>query len=126
MLEKLFGERLVSKLRAILLMEADFNAGNKIVYGERMLGNVRKYRLMPDEIFSERNRMADDGGLTKVLFYDVVRQLRTVAAIASVDASNCYDRVAHAIASLIFQAFGVKGETCQAMLKCIQDMRFYL
>ena len=42
MLEKMFGVRLVSKLRAILLMEADFNAANKIVYGNRMLANARK------------------------------------------------------------------------------------
>ena len=102
MLEKAFGERLVSKLRAILLMEADFNAANKIVYGERMLNNVRRHKLIPDEIFSEKGRMADDGDLSKVIFYDIVRQLKTTAAISSVDASNCYDRVAHAIASLIF------------------------
>ncbi len=31
MLEKMFGVRLVSKLRDILLMEADFNAMNKEV-----------------------------------------------------------------------------------------------
>jgi hypothetical protein len=36
MLEKLFGVRLVSKLRAILLMQADFNAMNKEVYGVRI------------------------------------------------------------------------------------------
>ena len=73
-LEKMFGVRLVSKLRAILLMEADFDAANKIVYGNWMLANARKYKLMPEDIFSERNRMADDGGLAKVLFYDIVRQ----------------------------------------------------
>ena len=33
MLEKMFGKRLVTELREILLMEADFNAANKIVYG---------------------------------------------------------------------------------------------
>ena len=126
MLEKLFGERLVSKLRAILLMEADYNAANKILFGERMLDNVRKYKLMPEEIFSERGRMADDGGLAKILFYDIVRQTRLVAMISSVDASNCYDRIAHAIASLVFQAFGVKDAACQATLECIQNMRYYL
>ena len=41
MLEKMFGCTLVSKLRAILLMEADFNALNKMVYGERMMAVVR-------------------------------------------------------------------------------------
>ena len=54
MLEKTFGERMVSKLRAILLMEADFNAANKIIYGERMLDNAREHKLMPEEIFSEK------------------------------------------------------------------------
>ena len=65
MLEKTFGVRLVSKLRAILLMEADFNATNKEVYGVRMLDNARKHKLIPEEIFSERNRTADDGALAK-------------------------------------------------------------
>ena len=40
MLEKTLGVRLVSKLRAILLMEADFNTMNKKVYGIRMLDNA--------------------------------------------------------------------------------------
>jgi hypothetical protein len=50
MLEKMFGVRLVSKLRAILLMEADFNAMNKEVYGVRMMDNARRYKLIPEEI----------------------------------------------------------------------------
>ena len=95
----------MSKLRAILLMEADFNAANKILYGNCMLANARKYKLMPEDIFSERNRMADDGGLAKILFYDIVRKRRVPAGIASVDADNCYDIVAHLIDSLVFQSF---------------------
>ena len=87
--EKMFIVRLVSKLRAILLMEADFNAANKIVYGNQMLENTRKYSLMPEYIFSERNMMADDGGLAKIILYDIVRQRRVPAVIASVDAANC-------------------------------------
>ena len=54
MLEKSTGVRLVSKLHVILLMEADFNAANKIVFGRRMLDNTHKYQVMPDEIFSEK------------------------------------------------------------------------
>ncbi len=107
MLEKTLGVTLVTKLRAILLMEGDFNTTNKIVYQVRMLQNARKYNQMPEEIFGKKNRMADDGTLCKTLFYDIVRQTRIGAAIASVDASNCYDRITHAMASLIFQAFGV-------------------
>ncbi len=72
MREKTLGVTLVSKLRAILLMEADFNATNKIVYGNRMMKHIRKHNQMPEEIFSEKNRMADDGTLCKTLFYDIM------------------------------------------------------
>jgi hypothetical protein len=43
-----------------------------------------------------------------------------------VDAANCYDSIAHAIASLIFQACGVPTEGVVAMLSAIQDMKYFL
>jgi hypothetical protein len=73
MLEKLFGCAPITKVRSILLMEADFNSTNKIIYGQRMLQVVRNYRLMPEEIYSKKNRLAEDGTLVKVLFCDIVR-----------------------------------------------------
>ena len=118
MLEKMFGCALITKLWSILLMEADFNATNKIIYGQRMLHQARKYKLIPEEIYSERNRLADDGTLTKVLFYDIVRQTRRPAGIGAADADNCYDRIAHPIASMVFQLLGVPKEA--AVLICCQ------
>jgi hypothetical protein len=107
-------------------MEADFNATNKIVYGNRMLHKVRQNNFMPEEIYSEKNRLADDGTLVKVLFYDIVRQTRLPAGISAVDADNCYDRIAHPIASLVFQALGIKKEACESIFTTIQDMKFFL
>jgi hypothetical protein len=72
-------------------MEANFNATNKIIYGQQMLHQARKYKLIPEEIFSKWNRLADDGTLAKVLFYDIVRQMRLPAEISAVDADNCYN-----------------------------------
>jgi len=43
MLEKMFGCALITKLQSILLMEADFNATNKIIYGQQMLQQAQKY-----------------------------------------------------------------------------------
>jgi hypothetical protein len=126
MLEKTFGVWLVSKLQAILLMEADFNATNKEAYGVRMLEEARQYKLVPEEIFSGQNCMANNGGLAKPLSYDIVPQLRVPAAIALVDASNCYDRIAHAMALLIFQSFVVAEMAVTTMLETIQDMKFFL
>ena len=71
MLDKTLGVTLVTKLRAILLMEGNFNTTNKIVYGSRMIQMARGHHLIPDEIFSKKNRMADDGTLCKTLFYNI-------------------------------------------------------
>jgi hypothetical protein len=107
-------------------MEADFNAANKIIFGHRMLQMARRYKVMPNEIFSERQRMADDGILSKTLFYDISQQFQTPAALASVDAANCCDRVAHACASLIFRAFGMHLHPTLSMLTAIQQMQLFL
>ena len=119
-------EKIVSKLRAILLMEADFNAVNKEVYGVRTLKEARKYTLVPEEIFSEQNRTTNNGGLAKTLFYDIACQLRIPATITLVDASNWYDHIAHAMALLIFQSFGVEDTAVSAMLEMIHKMKFFL
>jgi hypothetical protein len=126
MLEKTLGVTLVTKLRAILLIKADINATNKIVHGVQMMDNVRGYNLMPEEIFSEKNRMADDKTLCKTLFYNITRQVHVPVAIASVDASNCFNRIAHTKASLVFQAFGVPTTAVKTMLVAIENVKFFL
>jgi hypothetical protein len=76
MLEKIFRCSLITKLRLILLMEADFNATNKTIHGIRMLTNACRYRLMPEEVFSEWNHLTNDGTLSKIIIFDIARQLR--------------------------------------------------
>jgi hypothetical protein len=54
MLKETLGVTLVTKLRAILLMEADFNASNKIIYSVRMMGQARDHNLMSVEIYRKK------------------------------------------------------------------------
>ncbi len=84
MLEKLFGCALITKLRSILLMEVDCNSTNKIMYGQRMVQMVQRYKLMREEI----NCLADNGTLVKVLFHDIVWQTRLPAGIGAVGAET--------------------------------------
>jgi hypothetical protein len=63
-------------------MEVDFNAISKEVYGGRMLDKARKYNLIQEEIFSKKKRTANDGDPAKTLFYNILRQTHSVAAIA--------------------------------------------
>ena len=126
MVEKIFGCSLVSKLRAILLLEANSNCVYKIIFGYRMMENVRHHNLVPTEIYSERGQTADDGTLSKTLSFDVIRKTRLPAGIASVDADSCFNCIAHPIALLIFQALGINLQASEAMLTTIQEMKFFL
>ena len=47
MLEKVAGIALVNKLRAILLIEADFNFHNKLIFGKRMLNQAQAEGVLP-------------------------------------------------------------------------------
>ncbi len=54
MLKKTLGVTLVTKLRAILLMEVDFNASKKIIYDVRMMRQAQDHNLMSDVIYSKK------------------------------------------------------------------------
>ena len=63
-----------------------------------------------EEICSECNRMTDIGTLAKTLLFNIVWVLRVPMAISLVNTANCYNSIAHAIVSLVFQSFGVSEE----------------
>ena len=67
-------------------------------------------------------------GLTvaKVIIYDIVQQARTSAALSSTDAANCYNSIAHAIALLVFQAFGVPLKAVESILTVFEEMKYFL
>ena len=107
MLEKITGVVLVTKLRAILLMEADFNFHNKLVFGTRMMNLAQENGMVPEEIYNEKGKTVKDAIFQQVLIYDLARQWRHPLIAASVDASQCYDRVAHAMTALTLRAYKV-------------------
>ena len=45
MLEKIAGVALVTMLWAILLMKADFNFHNKLIFGKRMMNLARRHGI---------------------------------------------------------------------------------
>ena len=126
MLEKIAGIALVTKLRAIILMEADFNYHNKLIFGKRMMELARQHNLIPEEIYSEKGKTAEDAILHQVLAYDIARQKRAPYIVASVDASQCYDRISHAMAALTLRASKVPPSSVNCMLKPIREMEFYI
>ena len=100
MLEKSAGNVQVSKLRAILLLEVDFNALNKIVFNNRTLPLLEANRSIPYEIIGGRRGQSSlHIALNKKLVYDISNQQKQPMVVISANVSNCYDRIAHPIAS---------------------------
>ena len=126
MLKKIAGVVLVTTLRAILLMEANFNFNTRLIFGDRMMKPARENGLVPEEIYSEKGKMAEDGILQQVLLFDIARQLRRPLLMASVDVAQCYDRIAHAAAALTLRAYKVRQSSVAGMLTPIQSMKYYL
>ena len=117
MLEKIAGVAYITKLRAILLLEADFNFHNKLIFGSRMLDLARQHDLVPEEIYNEKGRTAEDAILQQVLMYDIARVTKRPLVVAQVDAAQCYDRVALAMAALTLRAFKVHNSSVLGMLQ---------
>ena len=88
MLKKIAAVALVVKLRAILLVEADFNFHNKLIFGQRMMDLIRQHGMVPEEIYSEKGKTSKDAILHQVLIYDLARQLCCPLLVASVDAAQ--------------------------------------
>ena len=101
MLEKVAGNIDVQKLRAILLLEADFNALHKIVFNNRLIPKLEETETISIEIIGgRRSQAATHLILNKKLIADIanVRKLPMITTYA--DVTNCYDRVSHPFASL--------------------------
>ena len=50
----------MTKLGAILLMEADFNYHNHLIFGSRMMDLTRRHNMVPEEFFREKEKTAED------------------------------------------------------------------
>ena len=125
MLEKVAGVALVNKLRAILLMEADYNFFNKWVFGYKAINRLYEEGYIPEDQYSQRESTAEDARLDSRLTMDISRQLRIPLAAVSVDADKCYDRINHIIMSLaLLSLVGVSG-LVTTLLHPIQTMKFY-
>ena len=95
------GKILVSKLRAILLLEAGFNALYKIIFNCRILPALEREDLIPSEIMGGRRSQSTlHVALNKKLIADIDNQVKSSSIVISADATNYYNRVAHPFASL--------------------------
>jgi hypothetical protein len=71
LLEKVPGVALVDKLRAILLMEGDFNFFNKWLFGHVAVNKLYEIGYILEDQYSKKSCTADDSKLDNRLTMDL-------------------------------------------------------
>ena len=125
MIKKKQQEEHISRLRSIVLTEADFNFNNKILGKLTLQVAEEKGAIAKEQYGSRKGRSSIDHALNKRLFYDIVRQSRRPAALCSNDAKSCYDRIVHTVAILAYRQLGIAHPPMECMIKTIQNMKHH-
>ena len=125
MLEKVEGNTMVEKLRAILLMEGDYNFFNKLLVGFKAMNTLYKMDFIPEDQYSQRSSTAEDARLDNRLTMDLSKLSRAPMVAISADADKCYDRINHVILSLVLRAVCGESGVVRAMLQPIQQMQYF-
>jgi hypothetical protein len=76
--------------------------------------------MIPVEQFAKQGPQVSHGVLTSGLFCDIACALHKTSAIESVDLANCYDAVAHPIASIALQSLKVRQVMVAMMLYVLE------
>ena len=127
MLEKVVSNIDVEKLRAILLLEADFNVLHKIVFNNRLIPKLEETGTISMEIIRGRwSQAATHLVLNKKLIADIANMRKLPMITICADATNYYDRVAHLFTSLCAQCFILEISCLAVLFRAIQSMRMFL
>jgi len=113
-------------MRTIGQLEADFNQGASIHFGQRMMMNALKHDEIPKSQYSKKGSRAIEGVIVKVLFFDYLRINKLNGAFSAMDLMQCFDRMAHPISALCSQRLGLSKNITSTMIKTISSMRHYI
>jgi hypothetical protein len=125
LLEKVLGVALVDKLRAILLIEGNFNFFNKWLFGHVAVNKLYKLGYIRKDQYSKKGSTAEDSKLENRLTMDLSCQLCQPLIAVSANADKCYNQINHIIMSLLLLAIGGEDGPISAMFRPIQQMRFF-
>ena len=90
MLEKTPGVPLINKFRDILLMEVDFNFGNRLLLGKRIVHQMEARQVVSSETLGSRKALCSiEVAVCRELFLCIVRQRKVNAALELYDAQSC-------------------------------------
>jgi hypothetical protein len=125
-IEKTPGNNFIKKMRAIVLLEADFNYYMKTVFARRMLPSAQDKGQIPMEIFAKKGSNCVNAVMTKIMLCDESQNHHHPMCTGGNDFGDCYDRVAHPPASIALQSWGVPCPAIKVLLLTMQTIHFFL
>ena len=125
-LEKMKGIRLLSKLRTIHLLEADFNTGTKLIFAQRIIQNAYKHKQVPESQYARKHTQAIEAVLVKRLYFDYLRIYKLPGVIISNNARGCFDQMILSIGSLAFRRLGVPWKAVRTLTDTLRNMRHFI
>ena len=115
------------KLRAILLLEVDFNTLYKIIFNNRMMLVLEvREEILQEIISSRRIQAATHLVLNKKLIIDIANTKKLPIVIMYTDIINFHDRVACLFASLNTPYFRLDIAYLLVLIRTIQLMKIFL
>ena len=127
MLEKSRCNVNVSKLRAILLLDADFNALNNIVFNSRALLKIKLLNFVSYKVIGgRRGQPSIHIALNKKLAHDRENQQKRPIVVASADATKCCNMIVNHMLSLSCQHFELQLECLFTLFGTVQTIKMFL
>jgi hypothetical protein len=122
LLLKKYGVTLVEKLRTIVLYQGHFNYLNNYI-GRHVMKDGEAYEQLTWEQYgNHEGKNVIEPALNKVLSFDLIQQARMDADMCYNNAKSCYDRIVHAIASILMQQQNVPVSACMCVFIMLQNL----
>jgi hypothetical protein len=83
-------------------------------------------QLAWEQYGSREGKNAIEQALNKVISFDLIRQARMDTAMCSNDSKSCYDRIVHAIVSILMQKHNVPASACICVFTKPQNLHHTL
>ncbi len=103
LLEKTRGKNFIHKMKAICLLEADFNYFNKTIFARWMMASTQDKGQIPAECYAKKGSNCVNVFITKIMYCDESRTHHNLMCIGGNNFGNCYDRIAHPLKASRFR-----------------------
>ena len=120
-IEKKPGEKRVTKMRTIQMMNSEFQSNNKRVGKAAMAYAERNNLIPPGQFGSRKKHQAIDLALSKRLTWDLLLLQRRAAGWISNDAKSCFDRIVHWVAIISLMRYGIQWKTLRSMFDTLMQ-----